>query len=170
MEPRGGSRAAGKKLLIPSNAEASYFHRMTRMQRFFKTIKPCHVGIHWKALAEFSQMSTQMPGFQPFLGVLQHFVLAKLATIRIWMKACERTSLDARPQNLHTFSKVNPKYIQCTCPVGQARYNFHLPFSYNLQFLLARATGKAPMSRLAFHLGLHCCVLFQMFEHQHCNH
>ena len=54
--------------------------------------------------------------------------------------ACEsifsRTSLDARPQNLHTFSKVNPRYIQRTCPVGQARYSFHLP----------GATGQAPTS------------------------
>ena len=56
--------------------------------------------------------------------------------------ACEsifsRTSFDARPQNLHTFSKVNPKYIQRTCPTEQARYSFHLPFSYNLLILLAR--------------------------------
>ena len=61
--------------------------------------------------------------------------------------ACEsifsRTSLDARPQNLHMFSKVNPKYIQRSCPVGQARYSFHLPFSYNLQFLLARGNGAS---------------------------
>ena len=61
--------------------------------------------------------------------------------------ACERiffrTSLYARPQNVHTFSKVNPKYIQCTCPVGQARYSFHLPFSYNLQILHARGNGAS---------------------------
>ena len=30
---------------------------------FWKTPKPCHVGIHWIALAEYSQMSTHMPGF-----------------------------------------------------------------------------------------------------------
>ena len=28
--------------------------------------KSCHVGIHWITLAEFSQMSTHMPGFQSF--------------------------------------------------------------------------------------------------------
>ena len=54
--------------------------------------------------------------------------------------ACEsifsRTSLDARPQNnMHTFSKV--KYIKHTLTVGQARCGFHLPFSYDLQILLA---------------------------------
>ena len=48
---------------------------------FWKTSKPCHVGIHWIALAEFSQVSTHMPGLQLFFpGFLHHFVLAKLAT------------------------------------------------------------------------------------------
>ena len=28
--------------------------------------EPCHVGIHSKALAELSQMSTHLPGFQLF--------------------------------------------------------------------------------------------------------
>ena len=31
-----------------------------------KPSKPCHVGIYWKALTEYSQMSTHMPGFQSF--------------------------------------------------------------------------------------------------------
>ena len=34
-----------------------------------KLSKPCHVGIHWIALAEYSQMSTHVPGFQPFFKV-----------------------------------------------------------------------------------------------------
>ena len=29
-----------------------------------KTSKPCHVGIHWKALAKYSGMSIHVPGFQ----------------------------------------------------------------------------------------------------------
>ena len=33
---------------------------------FWKPSKPCHVGIHWIALAEYSQMSTHVPGFQSF--------------------------------------------------------------------------------------------------------
>ena len=61
--------------------------------------------------------------------------------------ACEsifsRTSLDAGTQNLHTFSKVNPKYMQPTTPVGQAIYSFHLPFSYNLQILFAQGNGAS---------------------------
>ena len=29
-----------------------------------KTSKPCHVGTHWKALTEYFQMSTHLPGFR----------------------------------------------------------------------------------------------------------
>ena len=36
---------------------------------FWKPSKPCLVGIHWKALAEYSQMSTHVPGFQSFFQV-----------------------------------------------------------------------------------------------------
>ena len=61
--------------------------------------------------------------------------------------ACERifsrTSLDARPWNLPTFSKVNLKYAKHTFPVGQARCSFHLPHSYILQILLARGNGAS---------------------------
>ena len=44
----------------------------------------CHVGTHWKALTEYSQMCTHLPGFQSFFSFLHHFVMAKLAisTIR----------------------------------------------------------------------------------------
>ena len=59
-------------LINPSNAEATFVHS-SRTQRFLrKPSNPCHVGIHWIALAECSQMSTHMPGFL-------YFVLAKLA-------------------------------------------------------------------------------------------
>ena len=34
---------------------------------------PDHVGIHWIALAEYSQMSTNMPGFQSFLRCFLSF-------------------------------------------------------------------------------------------------
>ena len=33
---------------------------------FWKPFKPCCVGIHWVVLAEFSQMSTHLAGFQSF--------------------------------------------------------------------------------------------------------
>ena len=45
-----------------------------------KASKPCHVGIHWKALTEYYQMSTHVAGVQSFSVFFNHFVLAKLAT------------------------------------------------------------------------------------------
>ena len=39
--------------------------------------------MHWIALAEYSQMSTHLPGFISFSRFLDHFVLAKLATSSI---------------------------------------------------------------------------------------
>ena len=43
-----------------------------------KTLKPCHVGIHWKALAEYSQMNTHMPGFQFFFMIFASFSIGKI--------------------------------------------------------------------------------------------
>ena len=37
---------------------------------FRKLSKPCHVGIHRLALAEYSQTSTHVPGFQSFFRFL----------------------------------------------------------------------------------------------------
>ena len=72
--------------------------------------------------------------------------------------ACESifsgTSLDGRPQNLHTFSKVNLKYTKRTFPAEQARCSFHLPHSYNLQILLARANGASTNVEPWAYLGL----------------
>ena len=55
--------------LNPSNAEAILTSKAQGCKDFRKTSKPCHVGIHWKALNQFSQMSTYLPGFQSFSGV-----------------------------------------------------------------------------------------------------
>ena len=44
-----------------------------RHKDFWKLSKPCHVGIHWIALLEYSQMSTHMPGFQSFFRFLGIF-------------------------------------------------------------------------------------------------
>ena len=50
---------------------------------FWKSSKPCHVGIHWIALTKCSRMSTHLAGFQSFFSI---FVLAKLATSSIRVK------------------------------------------------------------------------------------
>ena len=58
----------------PSNAGATFI-QSTGMQRFFKPSRPFHVCIHWIALAaEYSQMSTHVPGFQSFFRFLHYFV------------------------------------------------------------------------------------------------
>ena len=53
---------------------------------FEKPSKPCHVGIHLIAFAEYSQMSTCVPGFQSFFRFLHLFVLVKLVTMSIRVK------------------------------------------------------------------------------------
>ena len=72
------------RITNPSSAK-TIFSKSKTMQRFFWTpSKPCHVGIHWIAIAEYSQMSTHMPWFQSFFkGFLHHFILAKFATSSI---------------------------------------------------------------------------------------
>ena len=59
---------------------------------FWKTSKPCHVGIHWKALAEYSRMNNHAPRFQSFFRFSYHFVSVKLATSSIKDKMAEHYS------------------------------------------------------------------------------
>ena len=55
-----------------------------RVKIFQKPSNLYHIGIHWIALAEYSQMSVPMcHDFSHFSGILHHFVLAKLATSSI---------------------------------------------------------------------------------------
>ena len=42
---------------------------------FWNPSEPCHVGIHWKALPKYSQMSTRMPGFQSFFRIFASFCI-----------------------------------------------------------------------------------------------
>ena len=55
----------------------------------WKPSKPCHVGVHWIALVEFSQMSTHVPGSQTFF---RYFALAKLTTSSIGVETVQLTS------------------------------------------------------------------------------
>ena len=49
----------------------------------WKPSKPCRVGIHWVALAEYFQMSTHVPGLQSFFMFSYHFNLTKFVTSSI---------------------------------------------------------------------------------------
>ena len=50
-----------------------------KWQDFWESSKPCHVGIHWIALSEYSQMSTHMPGFQSFSGFFAWFCFGQIS-------------------------------------------------------------------------------------------
>ena len=51
----------------------------THLKIFSKSYKPCHVGIHWKALAECSQMSTNVTGFQSFFRFFASFCIGQIS-------------------------------------------------------------------------------------------
>ena len=66
------------------NAYNGYFYtKYKNIKGLAKSSDKYHVGIHWKGLTEYYQMSTHVPGFSHFLGFLHHFVLANLATTSI---------------------------------------------------------------------------------------
>ena len=46
---------------------------------FWKTSKPCRAGIHRIALAEYSQMSTHVPGFRSFFRFFASFCIGQLS-------------------------------------------------------------------------------------------
>ena len=49
-----------------SNAEGTFVQSTEIWKSKSSTTKLCLVGIHWMTVAEYSQMSTQVPGFQSF--------------------------------------------------------------------------------------------------------
>ena len=60
----------------------SYFNPRNQVPKhndFLKLSRPCHVGIHWIALAEYTQMSTHMPGFQPFSRLIASFCIDQMS-------------------------------------------------------------------------------------------
>ena len=111
---------------------------------FLKTSKPCHAGIHWLALAEYSLMSTHMPGFHSFSRFLHHWhvgthliVLSKsypMNTKTTWFrwfsKSLSPCSLDESRLSIGRVKSFAPKaYIFC-------RYSVH----YGRCLVLARGT------------------------------
>ena len=62
----------------PSKAEASFIQN-TRKHRILKSPKPCHIDIHWIALAEYSQISTNEPEFQLFFRLFASFCIGQIS-------------------------------------------------------------------------------------------
>ena len=92
----GYRQALGHKLCIVywsyfSNTWSTYWALLTlpmlrlfsskiqRCKYFWKPSKPCHVDIHSIALAEHSQMSTHMPGFQSFFRFFASFGIGQIS-------------------------------------------------------------------------------------------
>ena len=48
-------------------------------KQFLKPSKPCHVGIHLIALAEYTQMSARVPGFQSFFRFFASFCIGQIS-------------------------------------------------------------------------------------------
>ena len=68
--------------LLSSNAS-------TRTKDFWKTSKPCHIGIHWIAPNEFYQISIHGPGFQSFFRIFVSFCFGKISHQQhIWDRQC----------------------------------------------------------------------------------
>ena len=55
---------------------------------FCRPPKPCHAGIHWYALAEYSQMSTNVLGFQSFLRFFASFYNGQISHQQHESKEC----------------------------------------------------------------------------------
>ena len=54
------------------------FSKAKGRKDFWKSFKPCHVDIHLIALAEYSQMSTHMLGFQSYLRFFASFCIGQI--------------------------------------------------------------------------------------------
>ena len=55
--------------LDPSNAKATFVRSAHKDAKIVENhVKPCDVGIHWKAFAEYSQVSIHVPGFTSFFS------------------------------------------------------------------------------------------------------
>ena len=110
----------------PSNAWAT-FTKSTRMQRLLKNnSKPSFVGIHWIALAEHSQMTTHVPGFQSYFKFLHHFVLAKLATnsIRVLEKLYQNEKCTCVVLMVLCWHCGNTVFARLSAPCGCKLENF----------------------------------------------
>ena len=125
-----------------------------KRKNLWKPSKPCHVGVHWKALAEYSQMSTHLPGFAKFF--LNHFVLAKLATSSIRVKTLHWAFYEfmCSPSFCHSY--------YCSMWESQVRL-------LTLMLLVANSTNtkwcKNPEKSLKpWQMGTHLRVLSESFQ------
>ena len=118
---------------------------------FWNTSKPCIVGIHWLALAEYSQMSTHVPGFQSFLGFQYHFVLDKSGTSSIRLTIPMLRVLLSKEQGIF-FLKPSKPYLVGIHWIALAEYyqmSSHVPgFQSFFRVFVAFFIGKSGTSSI----------------------
>ena len=80
-------RTLGINRLIPKNKPWGDFRpKHKNASIFWKRSKICHVGVHWIALTEYSQMSTHTPGFQYFFrcSIILYWIFPHFVWVLIW--------------------------------------------------------------------------------------
>ena len=87
---------------------------------FRKPSKPCHVGIYWIPLTEYSRVSTHVAGFQSFFrGFLHHFVVAKLANISIRVRSEVFHPVDFKQHRKVTILNKEINILNCNGGFGK---------------------------------------------------
>ena len=73
----------GKGVFNPSAADVTCRYlslsNAQKSKKLWKSLKTCHVGIHWKALTEYFQMSTHLPWFQSFHSFLSSILVDQIS-------------------------------------------------------------------------------------------
>ena len=92
--------------LNPFAAEVT-FVQCTKSKTLRKSSKSCHLGIHWKALAEYSQTSTYLPWFQRFLSIScwTNYKKSKRVKTGVLLKLCLFTACTRLSTEPHRFQK-----------------------------------------------------------------
>ena len=94
---------------------------------FRKTSEPCYVGIHWKALAEYSQMTTHVPEFRSFFKFFASFCNGKLASSSIRVKGlcCLSSFVCVLSFQVIQLKVAVRQSSDATKQAAQNKYNFH---------------------------------------------
>ena len=117
----------------PSNAEATFVRSKKKRRDFWKPSKPCHVGIHWIALAEYSQ---GLEGFQIYCALdVSSFSIGMVnpSTLRVPVQSIVC--------NFHTFENILgmkskfTKYLKESCCLTSG---YHFSFKYFSKNALVR--------------------------------
>ena len=96
---------------------------------FWKSLKPCHVGTHWKALAEYFHTSTHVPGFQRFFRILALFCIGNFASSSVRVNH-QLPGLNSTQIQAVRLGKLNPRLDSPTrhsgCPANLITINLFI--------------------------------------------